>query len=123
MICAIIVGLAGGYIYSFCVKKDWRIKLPAGVPIVMNLYLLVTFVIFPTLVGIASYLLMQAGILPLFSGVMVPWTTPPIISGFLIGGWRTALWQFAIIVFSAVVYWPFIKKYDEVLVSQQNQEK
>ena len=94
-----------------------------GVPIVMNLYLLVPFVVFPTCVGIISYLLMQWGILPLFSGVMVPWTTPPIISGFLIGGWRTALWQFVIIILSMIVYWPFIKKYDQFLVKQQNATK
>ncbi|UQS81793.1 PTS sugar transporter subunit IIC [Bombilactobacillus folatiphilus] len=90
-----------------------------GTPIVMNLYLLVPFLIFPMFVGIASYLLMQVGILPLFSGVMVPWTTPPIVSGFLIGGWRTALWQLVIILLSAVVYWPFIKKYDQILFAQQ----
>ena len=94
-----------------------------GVPIVMNLYLLVPFVVFPTCVGIISYLLMQWGILPLFSGVMVPWTTPPIISGFLIGGWRTALWQFVIIILSMIVYWPFIKKYDQFLLKQQNATK
>lgn len=94
-----------------------------GVPIVMNLYLLVPFVLFPTLVGIFSYWLMAIGVLPLFSGVMVPWTTPPIISGFLIGGWRTALWQFVIIALSAIVYWPFIKKYDQVLLQQQQSEE
>ncbi|MCX8737259.1 PTS sugar transporter subunit IIC [Lactobacillus sp. B4026] len=94
-----------------------------GVPIVMNLYLLVPFVLFPTLVGIFSYWLMAIGVLPLFSGVMVPWTTPPIISGFLIGGWRTALWQFVIIALSAIVYWPFIKKYDQVLLQQQQSKE
>ena len=94
-----------------------------GVPIVMNLYLLVPFVVFPTCVGIISYFLMQWGILPLFSGVMVPWTTPPIISGFLIGGWRTALWQFVIIILSMIVYWPFIKKYDQFLLKQQSAVK
>lgn len=90
-----------------------------GVPIVMNFYLLVPFVLFPMLVGIASYLLMQIGILPLFSGVMVPWTTPPIISGLLIGGWRTAIWQLVIIVLSVIAYWPFIRKYDDFLVKQE----
>lgn len=90
-----------------------------GVPVVMNFYLIIPFVFFPMLVGVISYLLMQIGILPLFSGVMVPWTTPPIISGFLIGGWRTAVWQLVIIVLSVVVYWPFIRKCDESLVKQE----
>ncbi|BDR59383.1 PTS sugar transporter subunit IIC [Xylocopilactobacillus apicola] len=89
-----------------------------GVPVVMNLYLAVPFMLFPVLVGAASYLLMQAGILPLFSGVLAPWTTPPIISGFIIGGWRTALWQLIIIILSTLFYWPFIRKYDQTLISK-----
>lgn len=83
-----------------------------GTPIVLNFYLLIPFVLVPLIVGIGSYILMYVGILPLFNGVMVPWTTPPIISGFLIGGWRVALWQFVIIIISIVVYFPFIKKID-----------
>lgn len=39
------------------------------------------------------------------------------------GGWRTALWQFVIIALSAIVYWPFIKKYDQVLLQQQQGEE
>ena len=65
-----------------------------GTPIVLNIYLLIPFVLVPLIIGISSYLLMYMGILPLFSGAMVPRTTPPIISGLLIGGWRVALWQF-----------------------------
>ncbi|MDF7639294.1 PTS sugar transporter subunit IIC [Lactobacillus sp. ESL0791] len=92
-----------------------------GIPIVLNLYLIVPFVLFPVLVGAVSYLLMAAGILPLFSGVMVPWTTPPIISGFLIGGWRTALWQLVVIVLSTIVYYPFIRKIDLDMYRKQQQ--
>lgn len=74
-------------------------------------------------VGASSYWLMQIGVLPLFSGVMVPWTTPPIISGFLVGGWQTALWQFIIIVLSVIVYFPFIKKLDMHMYAEQQKAK
>lgn len=90
-----------------------------GVPIVMNLYLLLPFVLVPILVGASSYILMSLGILPLFTGVMVPWTTPPVISGFLIGGWRVALWQFVIITSSIAIYYPFIKKVDLTLAQNE----
>ncbi|WP_430609785.1 PTS sugar transporter subunit IIC [Enterococcus sp. DIV0876] len=90
-----------------------------GVPIVMNLYLLLPFILVPILVGASSYILMSLGILPLFTGVMVPWTTPPVISGFLIGGWRVALWQFVIIIVSVVIYYPFIKKVDLTLAQNE----
>ncbi|MCT1905231.1 PTS sugar transporter subunit IIC [Oceanobacillus sojae] len=86
-----------------------------GVPIVLNFYLLIPFILVPVIVGASSYILMGLGILPLFSGVMVPWTTPPIISGFLIGGWKVALWQLIIIIFSVIAYFPFIKKVDLAL--------
>lgn len=92
-----------------------------GTPIVLNIYLLVPFVLVPLIIGISSYLLMYFGILPLFSGVMVPWTTPPIISGFLIGGWKVALWQLVMIIISFVVYFPFIKKID--ILSSKNENK
>lgn len=91
-----------------------------GTPIVLNIYLLVPFVLVPLIVGISSYLLMYFGILPLFSGVMVPWTTPPIISGFLIGGWKVALWQLVMIIISFVVYFPFIKKIDTLSSKNEN---
>lgn len=93
-----------------------------GTPIVLNIYLLIPFVLVPLIIGISSYLLMYMGILPLFSGVMVPWTTPPIISGLLIGGWRVALWQFVMIVVSFVIYLPFIKKIDTLELNKENQK-
>ena len=83
-------------------------------------FLLVPFVLVPLIIGISSYLLMYFGILPLFSGVMVPWTTPPIISGFLIGGWKVALWQLVMIIISFVVYFPFIKKIDTLSSKNEN---
>ena len=32
MICAIVIGLGVGWLYSFCMKKNLRIKMPDGVP-------------------------------------------------------------------------------------------
>lgn len=57
-----------------------------GAPIVMNPFLFIPFVVTPIIIGLVMYFLMYTGILPLFSGVTVPWTTPAIISGFLLGG-------------------------------------
>ncbi|MNE85358.1 Lichenan permease IIC component [compost metagenome] len=66
---------------------------------------------------------MRVGLVPLFTGVTVPWTTPPIISGFILGGWRTALMQIICIGISVVVYFPFFKKVDSMnLKSEQEAE-
>lgn len=32
MICAILIGFLVGYIYSLCIRKDIRVKMPEGVP-------------------------------------------------------------------------------------------
>ena len=48
----------------------------------------------------------------MYSGVYVPWTTPPIISGLIAGGWRTALLQVVMLVVSFVIYLPFVRKLD-----------
>lgn len=84
-----------------------------GVPIVLNPMMLLPFLIAPTLFACLTYLLCSWGILPIFRGITVPWTTPAVISGLLIGGWRCALWQFIELVGAFFIYLPFIKAYDK----------
>jgi len=83
-----------------------------GTPIVLNPFYLIPFVLTPTVVGILMYGSIYLGLVPPFSGVTVPWTTPPIISGFLLGGWRTAVAQVIIIFISFLIYFPFARKAD-----------
>ena len=59
-------------------------------------------------------LLMELITVPLFTGVMAPWTTPPIISGFIIGGWKHALFKAFLLVLSIVIYFPFARKVDQM---------
>lgn len=84
-----------------------------GTPIVLNPFMLIPFILVPVVAAIASYFAIATGLVPYFTGITVPWTTPPIISGLIVGGWRTALLQLAIIVWSIVAYYPFVKKMDE----------
>lgn len=90
-----------------------------GLPIVMNPMLAIPFFIMPPLSAGSTYLLIKAGILPYLNGVQVPWTTPPVISGFLIGGWKVAVWQAIILVISFLVYLPFARSYDNMLYKQE----
>ena len=59
--------------------------------------------------------------MPLFSGVMVPWTTPPIISGFLNAGWQYAVIQVIILFLSVIIYYPFARKYDNLLFNKEKE--
>ncbi|WP_251139399.1 hypothetical protein [Exiguobacterium sp. s146] len=58
----------------------------------------------------------------------MPWTTPPIISGFLIGGWRAALLEIVTIAMAVAVYLPFVRmqdrvSYGEELKAQEDEDK
>lgn len=94
-----------------------------GTPIVMNPLFLVPFIMMPVAAGLGTYGLISMGILPPLNGLMVPWTTPIIISGFIVGGWQHAIWQAALIGISTIMYWNFAKKYDRTLVVQAEQGK
>lgn len=85
-----------------------------GTPIVMNPFMAIPFIATPVVIGILQYLAISMGLIPLYTGVVVPWTTPPIISGFLTGGWRTALFQVVVIAISTAIYFPFFKKVDNM---------
>ena len=83
-----------------------------GLPIVMNPFLALPFIGVPILAGVMEYFAIYTGLCPMYGAVEVPWTCPPIISGFLVGGWRTALLQLVIIIASTVIYFPFCRKLD-----------
>jgi PTS system cellobiose-specific IIC component len=94
-----------------------------GTPIVMNPFMALPFIITPMITSLITYLSIASGAVPLFTGVMVPWTTPPIISGFLLGGWRTALLQIVIMLISIVIYFPFFKKQDSINLKNEQAAK
>lgn len=91
-----------------------------GTPIVLNPMLAVPFIIMPILSGIIQYVAIYTGLCPMYGGVVVPWTCPAVISGFLVGGWRTALLQIAILALSFFIYLPFIRTADKRYVEQEN---
>lgn len=89
-------------------------------PIVMNPLMAIPFILTPVLSGIITYFSLYTGLVPLFTAVQVPWTTPPVISGFLIGGWRAALLQVVVLTMSFFLYLPFIKKMDAMNFEEEN---
>ena len=92
-----------------------------GIPIVMNPMIAVPFVAMPLISCVIQYFALYFGICPLYGATQVPWTCPPIISGFLVGGWRSALLQVVIILISFFVYLPFIRRIDKMNLAQEQQ--
>ncbi|WP_270287913.1 PTS sugar transporter subunit IIC [Enterococcus casseliflavus] len=90
-------------------------------PIVMNPIMVLPFILTPMVSGVITYFALYTGIVPLFTAVQVPWTTPPIISGFLVGGIRTAILQFVVLAIGFFIYYPFIRKVDSLNYKQETE--
>ena len=89
----------------------FNINEPAmfGLPIVMNLSLLIPFILAPMANAVISYLAMSSGLVATTTGIAVSWTMPPIISGFLTTGGHIsgALLQLVCIIVDIAIYWFF----------------
>ncbi|GAB2024734.1 PTS sugar transporter subunit IIC [Lactovum odontotermitis] len=92
-----------------------------GMPIVLNPILAIPFILQPVLSGFLTYLVIWLQIIPPFNGQYVPWTTPPIISGLIVGGWQGMIWQILMLLMSVVIYWPFAARYDKILLAQESE--
>ena len=86
-----------------------------GTPIVMNPKLFIPFVLAPLFSNLSAYLMTSIGFIPYTTGVTVPWTTPPILSGFLCIGWQGAAWQIVCLAASFFIYLPFARSIDNEL--------
>lgn len=93
-----------------------------GFPIVMNPIMFLPFIAVPTIAAILEYVAIAVGFVTPYTMVMVPWTTPPIISGFILGGWRLAALQAVLIVISAVIYYPFFRKLDDMNLKAEQEQ-
>jgi len=81
-----------------------------GLPIVFNLPLMIPFVLLPAIGIYFAWLCTTLGWMSKCV-VMIPWTTPPILSAWLAtaGDWRAVVVQLIIIIFGVFFYLPFLK--------------
>lgn len=85
-----------------------------GLPIVLNPYFAIPFIITPMITGALTYF---ATVLHLVSRTiaLVPWTLPGPIGAYMATGfdWRAAVLSLINIVISIVIYYPFFKVWDK----------
>ncbi|SET32743.1 PTS sugar transporter subunit IIC [Thorsellia anophelis] len=81
-----------------------------GFPIVFNLPMIIPFVGVPIVSTLIAYYATALGMVSK-TVVLIPWTTPPLISGYLAtaGDWRAVLLQLLLIFIGAAIYLPFMK--------------
>lgn len=90
-----------------------------GLPIVLNPIMIVPFILVPLVLAVVTYISMSTGIVPRPNGVVIPWTTPPIIGGYLISGIRGSILQIVELVISLFIYLPFITVVDRTYCEQE----
>lgn len=93
-----------------------------GLPIVFNPIMFIPFVLVPILALLITYFAIYSGFMQPFGNLFIPWATPPIISGFLLGGWQGSVVQLVIMLVSIVVYYPFVKVQDKVFLEQEKEQ-
>ena len=94
-----------------------------GLPLTLNLTILPSFILIPLLSGGLSLVLTLAGILPKCIGFEMPWTTPPLISGMIQGGWKLMIWQMILLVLQTVMWYPVFRKLDREALQEEKQER
>ena len=95
-----------------------------GFPIVLNPVIAIPFVIVPLISVLITYYSMKLGIVAKPLGVAVPWTTPPLISGYLAtGSISGAIIQLVNLVIGGFIYYPFFKIADREALKEEAKQK
>lgn len=86
-----------------------------GLPIVLNPVFIIPFILAPVLCLLIAYGATVIGFLPIVRAV-IPWTTPPILSGLFATGfaWQGPVIQIINLVLSILIYIPFVKIADRI---------
>jgi len=92
-----------------------------GLPIVLNPVLFVPFILTPMINVTIAFFATKWGWVPAAT-VSPPWTTPPIINGFLATqSWRGAVLSMVLIIIAVCIYLPFISMANRM--ARQNEQK
>lgn len=80
-----------------------------GLPVVLNPVYLIPFVLSPLLLVLSSWLATVSGFIPPIHQTL-PWTTPPLLGGYLaMGTWRGIALQVFNLAIAVTVYGPFVR--------------
>ncbi len=91
-----------------------------GAPVVLNYQLFVPFFLAPLANASITYITMATGLVHKTIGVMVPWTTPPLFSGWLATGHVSGIiLQIVLIIIDAAIYYPFFRSLDKRYLAQE----
>lgn len=86
-----------------------------GVPIVLNPFLMIPYILAPVAVLTVTYFGTAMGIFPHTTGTIIPWTTPYFISGYLMTGGKImgVVMQLVAFAVASMIWFPFIRIWDK----------
>lgn len=93
-----------------------------GLPIVFNIPMMIPFVLSPVIGALIGYFATAIGFIQPLT-VLIPWTTPPLLSGYLAssGDFKVVLVQLVILTVTMLFYLPFLKISERVSRKQAEQ--
>ncbi len=90
-----------------------------GLPIVLNPILFIPWMITTPIMGVITYCSMKFGLVAITNGIMIPWTTPVFISGYLVSGISGVILQLILCTIAFIIYFPFLKALDKSLLKEE----
>ena len=91
-----------------------------GLPVVLNPVYLLPFIAVPLLLNLLALASINLGFMEI-QAVIIPWTTPPIISGWMLtGSWHGAAFQVVEICLCTALYLPFVRKAEAGRIREQS---
>lgn len=85
-----------------------------GLPVIMNPIMLIPFNLVPLVLVTVQYAAMKIGAVAVTTGVFIPRTLPPVISGFIVTGHLSgSVMQLINLLIGAMLYLPFMRIVDK----------
>ena len=96
-----------------------------GFPTILNIRMAIPFILAPIVTTVITYYSMYFGLVAKPVGAVIPWTTPPIIAGFLASGGKIsgAVIQIITIFINILIYYPFFKMDDKSKLKNEIDKK
>ncbi len=138
----------GGYIsipilialfFFFKKRKDWQTlgkvalgpgifgvyePLIFGLPVMLNPILFLPLILTPVITTTVSYGAMAIGLVPLTTGITLPYTTPLVLSGFIVtNSLMGSLLQLVLLVILTIMWYMFLKILDIQTLNQKKEEE
>ena len=91
-----------------------------GVPMALNPVMMIPFVLVPAIIVTINYIVFAVGLVHV-PVVLQPFTVPVGVSGFVASGGdiRGSLLQFFDLAVSAIIYYPFFKAWERILIQRE----